>query len=295
VTAPGDATPRSWLEVTVAAPAGLAAELAADALFAAGASGIEERPPLADGRACLVAWLPSSSLPLDAAPLARAGAAVLSARAVPDRDWEAAFWEGLAPVLLGRRLVVIPSRGVDPEAAAPGRVAIRLDPGGAFGTGLHPSTELAAALLDAALERRPGASVLDVGTGSGILAIAAYLLGARPVLAIDHDPDAVAEAWSNARRNGCREAFEASNLALAAIEARFDVVIANLDAPTLAAVGKTLAARVAPGGALIVSGLRDGEPFAPPSGFARVDARTRDGWRAERWEAGETAGQRLPW
>jgi ribosomal protein L11 methyltransferase len=270
----------SWLEVAVAAPAGVPAELAAEALFAAGASGIEERPPLADGRALLVAYFPRERVPLDAAPLARLGAAVRDARAVPDRDWEAAFWAGLAPFELGRRLVVLPSRG----PAAPGaRTALRLDPGSAFGTGLHPSTALAAALLDDALAARGRCSVLDVGTGSGILAIAAYLLGARPVLAIDNDPDAVAEAWANARKNSCREAFEASDRPLGEIAARFDLVLANLDAPSLAALGSAIAERVAPGGELVVAGLREAEPFAAPSGLALAETRAQGGWRAERW------------
>lgn len=270
-----------WLEVTVAAPAGSAADLASEALFLAGASGIEERDPLPDGRAALVAYFPAERVPLDAAPLARiGGAAVIGARRVADRDWEKAFWDGLAPLEIGRSLAVVPTRG---GVAPPGRTPIRLDPGSAFGSGRHASTRLAIALLEEALAARPGASVLDVGTGSGILAIAAHLLGARPVLAIDSDPEAVEEAWANARRNGCRDRFEASDLPLERIAARYDVVVANLDAPTLVRIGSELAARVAPGGELIVAGVREGEPFAPPEGMALVETRVEGGWRAERW------------
>jgi ribosomal protein L11 methyltransferase len=276
-----------WLEVTVVAPEGLAAELASQALMDAGASGIEERAPLDDGRAVLVAWLPGERAPLDALPLARLGAAVRSARAVKDRDWEEAFWSGLAPLDLGRRLVVVPTRGA-PAKLTEGRVAIKLDPGAAFGTGLHPTTALVAAMLEESLAARISAGsvpVLDVGTGSGILAIAAWLLGARPVLAIDNDPDAVAEAWKNARQNGCRDAFEASDRPLEEIDAHFAVVVANLDAPTLAVVGERLASRVAPGGELLVSGLRESENFAPPPGLEKVETRAAGGWRAERWRS----------
>ncbi len=290
--------PPYWLEVTVLAPPGIAAELASEALFRAGSTGIEERGPAPDGRVELVAWFPSSRLPLDAAPLAALGAAVRSSRAVPDQDWEARFWRGLEPVPLGRRLVVVPTRG---GASVPeGRVPVRLDPGSAFGTGLHPSTALAASLLDEAIERaaaRPeragrGPSALDVGTGSGILAIGAYLLGARPVLAIDCDPNAVAEAWANARRNGCRDAFEASDRPLASIATRWDIVVANLDAATLADLGGALLDRLAPDGDLIVSGLRDPDALALPPGAERVETRAESGWRAERWR--RCPAQRLP-
>ncbi len=286
VSAAGDA----WLEVHVAAPAGEAAELASEALFAAGASGIEERAPLADGRVVLVAYIPPERVPLDALPLAAAGAAVTASRRLPARDWEAEWRASLAPVPLGERLVVVP-----PDAAAPppagGRLPIFLAPGSAFGSGTHPTTALSAAAIEVALSgRAPGASVLDAGTGSGILAIAAGRLGARPVLAIDNDPEAVAEARRNAARNDCAPPdFTVSDEPLGALERRFDVVIANLDAPALAAVGPALAARVAPGGDLIISGLREGETWpapAPPAAQLVATAR-RDGWRCERY--------RFPW
>jgi ribosomal protein L11 methyltransferase len=270
----------SWLELTLLAPPGPAADLLSEALFCAGSSGIEERGASEGGRVELVAWFPFSRLPLDAAPIAALGATVRSSRTVPDEDWEERFFSGLAPIELGRRIAIVPVRC---EAPPPGRVALRLDPGCAFGTGLHPTTALAAALLEEAIERRGGGAVLDVGTGSGILAIAAYLLGARPVLAIDTDPDALAEASSNARRNGCRDAFEASERPLESIGARFDIVVANLDGPALAALSGRLAERVAPEGELIVSGLREAEAMAPPWGLERAETIARDHWRAERW------------
>lgn len=281
----GEGPAGTWLEVTVAAPEGIPAELASEYLIEeAGAHGVEERDPLACGRAVLVAHIPSGRLPLDAAPLAALGCAVISARRVPDRDWEAFWRAGLAPVLLGERLAVVPPSAAE-QAAPAGRIAVRIDPGSAFGSGLHPTTALSAEALERALAVRPApAAVLDVGTGSGILAIAARLLGARPAVAIDDDPESVREARRNAALNGCAEAFEASDRALEAIEERFDLVVANLDAATLAAIGASLGPRVAPGGELIVSGLRAEERWpGPGSPLVLRETIARGGWRCERW------------
>jgi ribosomal protein L11 methyltransferase len=271
-----------WLEVTVAAAPGEAAEAASLALFAAGASGIEEASVLADERVRLTAYLPAAALPLDALPLARCGAAVLSARAVRDRDWEAEWRASLAPLEVGRRLAVVPTTCGAPPA---GRLAIRLDPGIGFGTGTHPTTSLSLEALEEVLDARAGrpSALLDVGTGSGILAIAARLLGAAPVVAIDTDPLAVEEARRNLERNGCAGAVEASTTPLAALERTFDVVVANLDAPTLKLVHDDLAARLAVGGTLVVSGLRERESWPAPRGIEREREVAKDGWRAEVW------------
>jgi ribosomal protein L11 methyltransferase len=294
-----------WLEVTVAAPEGLPADLCSAALFEAGASGLEERAPRSDGRAVLVAYFPRAAMPLDAGPIAAAGGAVTSVRGLPDRDWEAEWRRGLASLALGERLMVVPASlpsAPRPERAAAeggaeskgandlaGKTVIRLDPGSAFGTGHHATTSLVAEALERDLAARLGAaragaappSLADVGTGSGILAIAGYLLGARPVLAVDSDPEAVEEARRNARLNGCAEGIEASARPLEEIGGTFDVVVANLDAPTLARVGGRVAALVARGGTLIVSGLREDETWPAPPALDRAGAHLRAGWRCE--------------
>ena len=166
----------------------------------------------------------------------------------PERDWLAEFKRGLAPVTVGR-FTIVPSWLPLPEDAA---VTIVLDPGMAFGTGHHETTRLCLRELeDSAVE---GARVLDVGTGSGILAIAAALLGAREVVAVDTDPLAVAAAADNAAVNGVAIDVRAGSLE-AAGEVPFDVVLANLVTDTLLQIAGELAQRVAHGGRVVVSGI----------------------------------------
>jgi ribosomal protein L11 methyltransferase len=142
-------------------------------------------------------------------------------------------------------------------APPPGSVEVVLDPGMAFGTGSHPTTSLCLAALSDLLTARPGASVLDVGTGSGLLAIAARKLGAGRVAANDEDPVAVAVARENAERNGA--ALELTGASLGGIAGAFDVVVANILANVLVALAPALAAKVAPGGVLLLSGILAGQ------------------------------------
>jgi len=206
------------------------AEIAAAEAFAAGASGLEELDAEEPGSVTLLVYAPAPQAErVRAAVAAAAGVrAVARAEVCPAVDWSAAWRAGLAPIVVSPELVVRPS--FTPHALAPGQAEIEIDPGQAFGTGGHESTRLALELLAAlAPARRAGASVLDVGTGSGVLALAALRLGAGRVVAIDVDPAAVAVARENARRNGLGERLllVAGSLdALAPL--RFDVVVANL-------------------------------------------------------------------
>jgi precorrin-6B methylase 2 len=167
---------------------------------------------------------------------------------------EPARWEGTA----GVTEVALPDR--------PGRTrpSITIEPGTSFGHGGHPTTELALHLLLEDL--RPGQSVLDVGTGSGVLAIAAAVVGAAPVVGIDIAPDAVAIATGNARANGVAGAVTIAEVPidqagpLVGVE-RFDAVVANVLAPVQRSLAAALAAAVADGGSLVVAGhLVDDEP-----------------------------------
>ena len=158
---------------------------------------------------------------------------------------------------------------------------VDIDPGAAFGLGDHPTTVLTLRLL-----RRtwwPGATVLDVGCGSGVLSVVAARLGAPYVEAIDISPAAVEATVANAARNGVAGAVSASTRALSSIDEPFDLVLANLLAPVVVDLAPELRRVVSPSGALIVSGVLDGahdhvlEALAP---MQVVETVTREGWAA---------------
>jgi ribosomal protein L11 methyltransferase len=247
----------TW-SLTLETDAALAEERAAG-LFELGASGVEVRdgegtpmpgaalPP--PGRALLVAWFAERG-EAEAARALHGGALA----EVADEDWGEGWKKDLRPLDVGR--VRVRPSWID-AAPPPGSVEVVLDPGMAFGTGSHPTTSLCLAALSDLLTARPGASVLDVGTGSGLLAIAARKLGAGRVAANDEDPVAVAVARENAERNGA--ALELTGASLGGIAGAFDVVVANILANVLVALAPALAAKVAPGGVLLLSGILAGQ------------------------------------
>jgi ribosomal protein L11 methyltransferase len=179
----------------------------------------------------------------------------LRTRLVDEDDWADA-WKAYFPVMrIGRRLVIRPTWRR--HRREPGDVVLALDPGMAFGTGLHPTTRLCLAGLEALAERGglTGARVLDVGCGSGILAIAALKLGARDAVGVDTDPIAVEATLANARRNALVRRVHAREGSLPTGEPRFDVVLANLIAGVLVPLAGALRAEMRPGGTLLASGI----------------------------------------
>lgn len=240
--------------LTVDVPRAEAEDLSA-VLWEAGASGVEVRDgegtPMpgvrqpAAGRALVVAWFASRG---EAA--AAAGGRGGEVEEVPDQDWGEAWKQGLTPLAIGRAFVR-PS-WIAAETP-PGMAEIVLDPGMAFGTGTHPTTSLCLAALSDLLAARPGARVLDVGTGSGLLAIAARKLGAGAVTGNDNDPVAVRVARENAALNGVE--LDLNERDVGGQRGPFDLVLANILANTLVELAPALAAQLAPGGVVLLSGI----------------------------------------
>jgi ribosomal protein L11 methyltransferase len=171
----------------------------------------------------------------------------VNVRRIADEDWLEAWKAQFTPMRIGPFFV----RPSWTEVAPGAETTIVLDPGMAFGTGLHPTTRQC---LEALGERSvDGRSVLDVGTGSGILAIGAAKRGARPVVAVDNDPLAVRAATENAARNDVR--VDVREGSAADVEGAFDLVLANLVADVLVGIARDLRPRVALGGTLIVAGI----------------------------------------
>ena len=176
-------------------------------------------------------------------------------RLVADEDWAEAWKAHYQPVRVGKRLLIQP-RWI-PADPRPGDIVIALDPGMAFGTGTHPTTQLCLEALEDLTQ--PGVKALDLGCGSGILAIAAARLGAAHVLALDIDPTAVRIAAENAAVNGVAErvtAQEGSLESLVGSARRFDLAAVNILARTIIAMCDAhLGDIVRPGGRAVFSGI----------------------------------------
>jgi ribosomal protein L11 methyltransferase len=184
-----------------------------------------------------------------------------SFRSVADQDWERAWMDQYMPLHFGVRTWIVPWNQPLPDAAEAGDAAVvRLDPGLAFGSGTHPTTSLCLQWLDALAGEGvlQGAHVLDYGCGSGILALAALKLGAARAVGIDNDPQALLATRDNAERNGV-DARLAVYRPEDAPDERYPIVVANILAVALDALAGELAARVAIGGRLALSGILAGQ------------------------------------
>jgi len=207
---------------------------------------------------------------------------------IPDEDWKLSYRKHFKVEVISQRLVVRPPwEAVTP---APGQKVLTLDPGIAFGTGQHPTTRACLDAIDALASGRarspsaPGRTFLDVGCGSGILAIAAALEGFREVRGFDNDPDAVRNANENAAANGLGALFFEGDLSAPGVAASADVVAANVLAPVLVRFAREVGALVNPGGRLILSGILDEQydevrAAYTALGFAEISSRLIGEWR----------------
>ena len=276
---------RCWLQAELALPIDTElspeefAGIALLALMSLGCLGVEER----DGS--LLAFLPAAT---DRAALEEALNAsapelsLVSLSEVADAGWVEAFHRSLQPLDVGRRFTILPGSQGEP---GPGRLALRFEPGRAFGTGHHESTRLALEWLEESV--RDGSRVLDVGTGTGILAAAAARLGAREVLGTDNDPEAieVAEATLESLPERDRVRLVVAH-GPGEAGGGWDLVLANITADVLGPLVPELAGLMAGEGELILAGLLVTDREAMHSQLAGV------GLAAEWREEGEWASCR---
>ena len=203
---------------------------------------------------------------------------------LPDEDWSTTWRRGLGPLRFGRLHVASTTHTISPRRDEP---VLRLDPGLAFGTGTHPTT--AACLHWLAAQPLAGQRVLDVGCGSGILALAAYKLGAAEVAGVDNDPKARCTSARNAARN---EVPLTVYRRLEEVPGQFDVAVANILANTLCGLAAQLAPRAR---RLVLAGVllpQVDRVLAAYPGFAFAPAVVTDGWAMLRGSRTVSAGQR---
>jgi ribosomal protein L11 methyltransferase len=295
----------SWIEIVIEVPR-THAEALSDALMDAGALSVsvEDADVGTDAEQPLfgepgmepqeAAWEHSRMVALvdndaDAAALVAvasaacgitAGSLTHAVRSVADQDWVRLTQSQFEPIHIGKNIWVVPSWHAAPDPEA---LVLELDPGLAFGTGSHPTTRLCMEWLEQHLPA--GATVLDYGCGSGILAMVASKLGAAEVSGVDIDPQAIVSARENSQRNACDIAYHLpEDFATAGAGRQYTVVVANILSSPLKLMAPMLAGRVAAGGALVLSGVlaRQAEEvcaaYAPFIGM-RVAAE-RDGWVA---------------
>ncbi|WP_252274244.1 50S ribosomal protein L11 methyltransferase [Pseudomonas subflava] len=196
---------------------------------------------------------------------------------IADQDWERSWMDNFQPMRFGRRLWIVPSWHAAPEPEA---VNLLLDPGLAFGTGTHPTTALCLEWLDG--QELANCTVLDFGCGSGILAIAALLLGAPQALGTDIDPQALEASRDNASRNGIDPARFPVYLPADLPQQPAEVVVANILAGPLVSLAPQITALVKAGGRLALSGIlaeqADEVRAAYADAFDLDPTAIKDGW-----------------
>lgn len=249
-------------------------------LWSAGTAGVESAPAT-DGRVRLTAYFPADGNPEMETP---PGAELVADEPVPETDWLAVYREQARPFPVAKTLFVDPREPDEPPAEVPaGRMLLRLPARAAFGTGSHESTSLALELLEAADVRRR--RVLDVGTGTGILAFAALLFGARRAVAFDVDPAAPFHGRENRRLNDLHPLFFAGRLAALAPRPGFDLALVNIVPEQILPEMGTLDRLLGPAGEAILSGIlteRGGQVLARMQGlgYEEVDRRVAGDWIA---------------
>lgn len=272
--------PQRWLHVTVSCPSAHELELAAEGLLAAGATGVEQQAT------SVSTWFepPADPEAFMAAVRAALGTDDVRWEWREDADWLSEWRRGLDARRVGKRTIVTPS-WIRPEPQ-PGDVVITIDPQMAFGTGEHATTRGVIRLMEDVVQS--GDRVLDVGTGSGILAIAAVLLGAHHALGVESDADALINAAENVDANGVTGRVELVHGLvdphfLLARPGSFQVILANVLSSVLLPLLDGFRSALVPGGHLILSGILQVEAErmlegASEAGFVPVREDREEEW-----------------
>jgi ribosomal protein L11 methyltransferase len=176
----------------------------------------------------------------------------LAVSEIPDEDWSRTWKQHFKPLRVGKRFLVSPTWEDIPSE--PERLIIRIDPGRAFGTGHHETTRLCLEWLESC-SGPDGMSLLDIGTGSGILAIGAAMLGFRKIVGIDNDPEAIAVAKENVMLNGLSERISLFCAAPEGQRGSFGVVISNIESKPLIRMSEAISSKVRNNGLLALSGI----------------------------------------
>jgi ribosomal protein L11 methyltransferase len=202
----------------------------------------------------------------------------ISIQRIPHKDWSVHWKDRFNPVEVGEKLIIMaPWHNVVTD-----RIPVIIEPSMAFGTGDHPTTRLCLEAIERLAHSRHMASLLDVGTGTGILAIAAAKLGFARIAAIDNDPVAIETARENIRRNNTENIVVSSD-SVNNISGNFDVIVANLTSETIKELYNDIAGRLRPGGICIFSGILDEQrddmtAFFRDSGIQHLESSERGGW-----------------
>jgi len=216
------------------------------------------------------------------------GPGKIALKRLPREDWAESWKLHFKPVVIGSALLLKPSWSR--RRPQKGQAVIVLDPGLSFGTGRHPTTAFCLRQLVAGHRPDEAQSCLDVGTGSGILAIAAAKLGYTPVDAFDFDPQAVSVARANARRNGVAASIRFRRQDLTRLPSRgarqYSLICANLVANLLVAERERILARLRPDGTLVVAGILKGEFVQVHRAFAAAGLRLRASRAGDEWRSG---------
>jgi ribosomal protein L11 methyltransferase len=278
-----------WLELMITLPSACAESLG-ETLVALGSPGVIEESPVRSGGASdgplsglakVVAAFPMEQVTerllgevrhaLDALGSETSAEATLAMQLIDGGAWVEQWKRFYRPFKIGRRLVIRPPW--EPYCAGDGDLVLTLNPGQAFGTGLHATTQLCLTVLEAMAAKRPAARLLDVGCGSGILSLAAVLCGFAGAFGVDLDRLAIWVARVNARLNHLSKQTTFAAGSLEVVSDRFEVVVANILLEPILALLRPIHDVIASGGAVVLSGILTTEVPQLRRGLSA------DGWR----------------